>query len=48
MLCSVCCSKFESAIQADWISDLAAMGHAGAVSAIAKGTQKRAEAQKPG
>ena len=48
MLCSVCCTEFEFAIQADWFSDLAATGHAGAVSAIAKGTQKRAESQKSG
>ena len=48
MLCSVCCTKLESAIQADWFSDLAATGHAGAASAISKGTQKRADSLKPG
>ena len=48
MLCSVCRTKYESAIQADWFSDLAATGHAGAAAAIAKGTQKRADSQKSG
>ena len=43
MLCSVCCTKLDSATQADWFSDLPATGHAGAASAIAKGTQERAD-----